>query len=185
VIELAFEEILTAAGAAADVDDETAATLIAARVEKEDCVENGFVLVGYPTTIDQAMLLDERGVLFDVFIHLDLEDDEVKARGAVAEDDPADIEAALESSADAREKLAEYFNAVSHQIDASLSSEDLALAVVSAARTTLEHHEITNCATVEECVEMRSSIRAVFDSIDADKSGSVSIEELSSENAVR
>ena len=108
----------------------------------------------------------------------------MKARGRAAGGDAEEIAEALEGSGEARSELSDYFNAVAHQIDATLDEAELRESIVAAARATLEEIDIVMAATMEECVEIRSALRGVYDAIDADSDGVVTIEELTAPGAV-
>ena len=64
VVALDLVSVLAAAGEDEPdlVSDERTAEIVAARVGESDCVENGFVLVGFPLTKEQAMVLDQKNV---------------------------------------------------------------------------------------------------------------------------
>lgn len=59
------------------VDDETVISLIKERLRREDC-QSGFILDGYPRTLEQAQNLD--GLGFDKAIYINAPKDEVSQR---------------------------------------------------------------------------------------------------------
>jgi adenylate kinase len=56
------------------VPDDIVLAMLRARLAQEDCRENGYVLDGYPRTVEQARKLDEAGVLLDHVIVLERAD---------------------------------------------------------------------------------------------------------------
>lgn len=61
------------------VPDETIICLVKDRIAKQDC-EEGFLLDGFPRTIDQADALKQQGVKVDYVIELAVDDEEVVRR---------------------------------------------------------------------------------------------------------
>ncbi len=66
------------------VPDELVIDLLKDRLEEPDCLENGFLLDGFPRTISQAEALDEylvsKNMVLDKVINLDVADDEIMSR---------------------------------------------------------------------------------------------------------
>lgn len=66
------------------VPDDLVIDLLKARVEEQDCKENGFLLDGFPRTINQAKALDEylsnNGLEIDKVINLHVDDSEIMSR---------------------------------------------------------------------------------------------------------
>lgn len=58
------------------VDDQTTSKIVGERVKEQDC-EHGFIMDGYPRTIDQIRLFDPQ---FDLVIFLNLSDEEATHR---------------------------------------------------------------------------------------------------------
>ncbi|MBI4035502.1 nucleoside monophosphate kinase [Candidatus Daviesbacteria bacterium] len=58
------------------VDDQTAAEVVKKRLSEEDC-QNGFVMDGYPRTVEQQQIFDPG---FDKVIYLDVPEEEVIKR---------------------------------------------------------------------------------------------------------
>lgn len=61
------------------VPDEIISEIIEKRLKKEDC-ENGFILDGYPRTIEQAEFLDDKNINIDLVINLKATEDEIVKR---------------------------------------------------------------------------------------------------------
>ncbi len=61
------------------VPDELVVELLKARLAQSDC-ENGFILDGFPRTIQQAQSLDRLGVSIDCVINLEVDDDTIIRR---------------------------------------------------------------------------------------------------------
>ena len=66
------------------VPDELVINLLKNRLEESDCKERGFLLDGFPRTIDQAKALDEylteNGIKVDKVINLHVPDEEIMGR---------------------------------------------------------------------------------------------------------
>lgn len=66
------------------VPDELVIDLLKARLDEADCVENGFLLDGFPRTLSQAEALseylDSKGIALDKVINLDVPDEEIMSR---------------------------------------------------------------------------------------------------------
>jgi len=58
------------------VPDDVMIELVNARIAKQDCIA-GFLLDGFPRTLDQAHALDSSQVKFDFVINIEVPDDEV------------------------------------------------------------------------------------------------------------
>jgi adenylate kinase len=65
------------------IGDEIVNGMVAGRIEQEDC-RNGFLLDGYPRTVDQAQffgrLLEQRGLSEPIVVHIDVPAGELVAR---------------------------------------------------------------------------------------------------------
>ena len=59
--------------------DDVVTQLLLERLDKEDC-KNGFILDGYPRTLNQAKALDELGIAIDKVINIAVSDQDVIAR---------------------------------------------------------------------------------------------------------
>ena len=59
--------------------DDVVTQLLLERLDKEDC-KNGFILDGYPRTLNQAKALDELGIAVDKVVSIAVSDDDVIAR---------------------------------------------------------------------------------------------------------
>jgi len=66
------------------VPDELVIDLLKSRLDEQDCVENGFLLDGFPRTLSQAEALseylDSKGIALDKVINLDVPDEEIMSR---------------------------------------------------------------------------------------------------------
>lgn len=66
------------------VPDELVIDLLKSRLDEADCVENGFLLDGFPRTLSQAEALSEylesKGIALDKVINLDVPDEEIMSR---------------------------------------------------------------------------------------------------------
>ena len=66
------------------VPDELTVGLVISRLEEPDCVENGFLLDGFPRSISQAealeKYLEEKGIKIDRVIDIEVDDEEIKNR---------------------------------------------------------------------------------------------------------
>jgi adenylate kinase len=90
------------------VDDSIVSDLVKARLEEADC-QNGFILDGYPRSLEQLHLFDPK---LEKVIYLRLSDNEVKVRllGRGRDDDKEDvIENRFEVYHHETEPLIEYF----------------------------------------------------------------------------
>ncbi|ETV87962.1 hypothetical protein H257_01360 [Aphanomyces astaci] len=63
-----------------EVPDEIVLTLLADRIHESDCITQGWVLDGYPTTEAQAQGMLQRGIKPDVVVLLEVSDEEVAQR---------------------------------------------------------------------------------------------------------
>ncbi|RHY31057.1 hypothetical protein DYB32_003803 [Aphanomyces invadans] len=63
-----------------EVPDDIVLSLLADRLHESDCITQGWILDGYPTTEAQAHGMSQRGIKPDVVILLDVPDDEVSQR---------------------------------------------------------------------------------------------------------
>lgn len=61
------------------VPDDLVNALVKERLEKPDCV-NGFILDGFPRTIEQAKFLDESGIEIDRVVDIEVSDDTIVKR---------------------------------------------------------------------------------------------------------
>ena len=61
------------------VPDEVVSEIIEKRLKKEDC-KKGFILDGYPRTIEQAEFLDKKNINTDVVINLKATEDKIVKR---------------------------------------------------------------------------------------------------------
>ena len=61
------------------VPDTLVCALVKERLAKSDC-ENGFILDGFPRTIEQAKFLDENGIVIDRVIDIEVTDDVIVRR---------------------------------------------------------------------------------------------------------
>ena len=59
--------------------DETVVSMVKNRLAEPDC-KNGFILDGFPRTIEQAKALDKMGVKIDRVLSIELSDDEILER---------------------------------------------------------------------------------------------------------
>lgn len=59
--------------------DETVVSMVKNRLAEPDC-KNGFILDGFPRTIEQAKALDKMGVKIDHVLSIELSDDEIMER---------------------------------------------------------------------------------------------------------
>lgn len=59
--------------------DDVVTKLLLERLDKEDC-KNGFILDGYPRTLNQAKALDELGIAVDKVVSIAVSDEDVIAR---------------------------------------------------------------------------------------------------------
>ena len=66
------------------VPDELVVDLLTSRLDEPDCVENGFLLDGFPRTISQAealnKYLESKGIALDRVIEIDVDDEEIMSR---------------------------------------------------------------------------------------------------------
>ena len=66
------------------VPDELVIDLLTSRLDEPDCVENGFLLDGFPRTLSQAealsKYLDSKGIAIDRVIEIDVDDEEIMNR---------------------------------------------------------------------------------------------------------
>lgn len=66
------------------VPDELVIDLLKSRLDEPDCVENGFLLDGFPRTLSQAEALSEylasKGIQIDRVINIDVDDSEIMSR---------------------------------------------------------------------------------------------------------
>ena len=66
------------------VPDELVIDLLKSRLDEADCVEQGFLLDGFPRTLSQAEALseylDSKGIALDKVINLDVPDEEIMSR---------------------------------------------------------------------------------------------------------
>ena len=70
------------------VPDELIIDIVANRVMEKDCRERGFVLDGFPRTEVQVQALIDAGVQCDVFLQIDVDDEEIIQRVAGRRMDP-------------------------------------------------------------------------------------------------
>ena len=61
------------------VDDETVVAVLKQRLSQDD-TQNGFILDGFPRTVNQAKLLAQAGVTIDTVVEIDVSDNMVKTR---------------------------------------------------------------------------------------------------------
>jgi len=61
------------------VPDEVIIGIVVDRLSRKDC-ENGYILDGVPRTLVQAEALDERGIVLDVALSIEISDDEILER---------------------------------------------------------------------------------------------------------
>lgn len=61
------------------VSDDIVLPLLKERISRPDCAR-GFLLDGFPRTVDQAQILDSYGIKVDYIIELDISDDEIVRR---------------------------------------------------------------------------------------------------------
>ena len=61
------------------VPDELILGIIAERVQNPDCI-NGFILDGVPRTLAQAEALEEKGVIIDHVVSIEVDDSEIEGR---------------------------------------------------------------------------------------------------------
>ena len=66
------------------VPDELVIDLLTSRLDESDCVENGFLLDGFPRTLSQAEALSNyltsKGIAIDRVINIDVDDSEIMSR---------------------------------------------------------------------------------------------------------
>ncbi|MBR3281359.1 MAG: adenylate kinase [Clostridia bacterium] len=66
------------------VPDELVIDLLTSRLDEPDCVENGFLLDGFPRTLSQAEALSNyltsKGIAIDRVINIDVDDSEIMSR---------------------------------------------------------------------------------------------------------
>ena len=66
------------------VPDELVIDLLTSRLDEPDCVENGFLLDGFPRTLSQAEALSNyltsKGIQIDRVINIDVDDEEIMSR---------------------------------------------------------------------------------------------------------
>ena len=66
------------------VPDELVIDLLTSRLDEQDCKENGFLLDGFPRTIEQAealsKYLDSKEIKIDRVINIDVDDEEIMSR---------------------------------------------------------------------------------------------------------
>jgi len=66
------------------VPDELVIDLLKSRLDEKDCVDNGFLLDGFPRTLEQAKALDEylssKNITLDKVINLEVPDEEIMSR---------------------------------------------------------------------------------------------------------
>jgi len=66
------------------VPDELVIDLLKSRLDEQDCVDNGFLLDGFPRTLSQAEALSEylesKGINIDRVINIDVDDEEIMSR---------------------------------------------------------------------------------------------------------
>lgn len=70
------------------VPDQLIIDIVAHRVMEQDCLERGFVLDGFPRTAAQVEALVAAGVQCDVFLQIDVDDEEIIQRVAGRRMDP-------------------------------------------------------------------------------------------------
>jgi adenylate kinase len=70
------------------VPDDLIINIVAHRVMEKDCRERGFVLDGFPRTAEQVQALVDAGVQCDVFLQIDVDDEEIIKRVAGRRMDP-------------------------------------------------------------------------------------------------
>ena len=70
------------------VPDDLIIAIVSRRVIQPDCLERGFVLDGFPRTAAQVEALIEAGVQCDVFLQIDVDDEEIIQRVAGRRMDP-------------------------------------------------------------------------------------------------
>ena len=61
------------------VPDDLVNSLVKERLGQPDC-ENGFILDGFPRTIEQAKFLDENGIAIDAVVDIEVDDDSIIRR---------------------------------------------------------------------------------------------------------
>ncbi len=66
------------------VPDELVIDLLTSRLDEQDCVENGFLLDGFPRTLSQAealaKYLESKNIELDRVINIDVDDEEIMSR---------------------------------------------------------------------------------------------------------
>ncbi len=66
------------------VPDELTVGLLTSRLDEPDCVENGFLLDGFPRSLSQAealaKYLEEKNIVIDKVINIDVDDEEIMSR---------------------------------------------------------------------------------------------------------
>ena len=66
------------------VPDELTVGLLTSRLDEPDCVENGFLLDGFPRSLSQAealaKYLEEKNISIDKVINIDVDDEEIMSR---------------------------------------------------------------------------------------------------------
>lgn len=70
------------------VPDSVIIEIVLNRIRQPDCVENGWLLDGFPRTDAQAAAMHESGVTCDVFVHLDVPDEALVDRVVGRRSDP-------------------------------------------------------------------------------------------------
>ncbi len=98
------------------VDDKTVAQLIKSKVESDEA-KNGFVMEGYPRTLEQVELFDPK---FDRVFYLEVPEETAKKRmmGRGRHDDSEEaIRVRLKVQMEDMEKILNYYEGVLHKVD--------------------------------------------------------------------
>lgn len=61
------------------ISDETVITLVKERIKSDDCLQ-GYILDGCPRTVNQAIALDEMGVVINKIIDIEVKDEDILKR---------------------------------------------------------------------------------------------------------
>ena len=122
------------------VDDETMAEVVAARLAKEDA-GGGFLLDGYPRTLEQAAALDEilgdREIDLDAVVFIDVPEEELVRRTLArqrADDNEETIRIRLDVYRDKTEPLVSLYRdrGLLREIDGHRTIDEVATAIVDA-----------------------------------------------------
>jgi len=88
LVHVSVQELLRGAAIPGQPSDEAIAALLKHRVNQNDCLTQGWVIAGFPTSVKQAEIFQKAGVTPTRVIHMDLPDEIAKERVAHRRVDP-------------------------------------------------------------------------------------------------